>query len=157
MATVAGLLAILALALRQILASIGRYQEVARSDPETPRADVVARVTPDRVGAVVTSIAVTGLALLPMLVLGPIAGQELVQPMAIVMIGGLITTALATLYVVPPLYARFGPRSWPDEVALVAPAPVEASVPVGETVGAARRTGLTPMTYSEGTGRIDDV
>ena len=41
------------------------------------------------------------LALLPMLVLGPIAGQELVQPMAIVMIGGLITTALATLYVVP--------------------------------------------------------
>ena len=45
-------------------------------------------------------------ALLPM---GP--GLEILSPLALVMIGGLVTTSLVLLYVVPSLYLMFGARS----------------------------------------------
>ena len=49
---------------------------------------------------------------------GPEPGLEIVNPMAIVILGGLITTALLTLFVLPGLYARFAsdpPELEPEE------------------------------------------
>ena len=46
----------------------------------------------------------TGLALVPLLLAGNIAGQEIEYPMAIVIIGGLICSTLLNLFVVPSLY-----------------------------------------------------
>ena len=39
---------------------------------------------------------------------GNIAGQEIEYPMAIVILGGLITSTLLNLFVVPSLYLLFG-------------------------------------------------
>ena len=36
------------------------------------------------------------------------AGNEILQPLAIVVLGGLITSTLLTLVVIPALYARYG-------------------------------------------------
>lgn len=55
----------------------------------------------------------TGLALK---VTGAIAGQEIEYPMATVILGGLITSTLANLLIVPPLYLRFAKsRGWRRE------------------------------------------
>jgi Cu/Ag efflux pump CusA len=70
------------------------------------------------------------------------AGGEIVSPMAAVIIGGLVTTTVVTLAVVPALYLRFGDRTEHGEdldmlMDLTGPAPEEA--PVGgrtTTVGA---------------------
>ena len=49
----------------------------------------------------------TGLALVPLVVAGPISGHEIEYPMAIVILGGLVTSTLLNLFVLPSLYLRF--------------------------------------------------
>jgi Cu/Ag efflux pump CusA len=49
----------------------------------------------------------TGLALVPLLITGDIPGQEIEYPMGIVILGGLISSTLLNLFVVPSLYLRF--------------------------------------------------
>jgi predicted exporter len=41
-------------------------------------------------------------------VLGSRVGLEIVHPLAVVMLGGLVTATLMSLFVIPALYARFG-------------------------------------------------
>jgi Cu/Ag efflux pump CusA len=43
-------------------------------------------------------------------VAGSIPGHEIEHPMAIVILGGLVTSTLLNLFVVPSLYLRFGSR-----------------------------------------------
>ena len=50
----------------------------------------------------------TGLALVPLAIAGDLPGHEIEHPMAIVILGGLITSTLLNLAVVPSLYLRFG-------------------------------------------------
>jgi Cu/Ag efflux pump CusA len=53
------------------------------------------------------TVLTTGLALIPLVVAGSIPGQEIEHPMAIVILGGLVTATLLNLFVVPALYLRF--------------------------------------------------
>jgi Cu/Ag efflux pump CusA len=50
----------------------------------------------------------TALALVPLAVAGSVAGHEIEHPMAIVILGGLVTSTLLNLFVLPSLYLRFG-------------------------------------------------
>jgi Cu/Ag efflux pump CusA len=50
----------------------------------------------------------TGLALVPLVISGNIPGHEIEYPMAIVILGGMVTSTLLNLFVVPSLYLRFG-------------------------------------------------
>jgi Cu/Ag efflux pump CusA len=62
----------------------------------------------ERFGPILTTAITTILALLPFLLLGNIAGHEVVRPLAVVMIGGLVTATLYNLLVVPALYLHYG-------------------------------------------------
>jgi Cu/Ag efflux pump CusA len=53
----------------------------------------------------------TGLALVPLAVAGDIPGHEIEHPMAVVILGGLVTSTLLNLFLVPVLYLRFGKSS----------------------------------------------
>ena len=50
----------------------------------------------------------TAMVLLPLVLAGDIAGLELLRPMAIVMLGGLVAATVLNLFLLPALYARFG-------------------------------------------------
>jgi len=50
----------------------------------------------------------TGLALVPLVVGGNKPGQEIEYPMAVVILGGLITSTVLNLFLLPPIYAAFG-------------------------------------------------
>jgi Cu/Ag efflux pump CusA len=50
----------------------------------------------------------TGLALVPLAIAGDLPGHEIEHPMAIVILGGLVTSTLLNLLIVPSLYLRFG-------------------------------------------------
>jgi Cu/Ag efflux pump CusA len=50
----------------------------------------------------------TGLALVPLVIAGDIPGHEIELPMAVVILGGLITSTLLNLLIIPSLYLRFG-------------------------------------------------
>jgi Cu/Ag efflux pump CusA len=49
--------------------------------------------------------------MLPLVVLGEIAGLEIVHAIAVVILGGLLTATLFTLYVVPAVYLRYGRKT----------------------------------------------
>ena len=53
----------------------------------------------------------TFVAIVPLVVAGNIAGNEIEHPMAVVILGGLVTSTLLSLFVVPVLYLRFGAGS----------------------------------------------
>lgn len=55
--------------------------------------------------------ACAGLALLPLVVRGKIPGHEIEFPMAVVILGGLVTSTVMNLFLLPVLYARFMPAS----------------------------------------------
>jgi Cu/Ag efflux pump CusA len=59
----------------------------------------------------------TGLALVPLVLAGNIPGHEIEHPMAIVILGGLITSTLVNLFIVPALYLVFGRRNLPSQPA----------------------------------------
>ncbi len=50
---------------------------------------------------------VTGLGLLPLVVGGNIPGHEIEHPMAIAILGGLVTSTMLNFFVIPTLYLRF--------------------------------------------------
>ena len=58
----------------------------------------------------------TALALLPLIVYGDLPGHEIEHPMAVVIIGGLVSSTLLTLILLPVLYAWLGGRFDPSRV-----------------------------------------
>jgi Cu/Ag efflux pump CusA len=44
----------------------------------------------------------------PLIVLGERPGHEIEHPLAVVVVGGLVTSTLLNLFVLPSLYLRFG-------------------------------------------------
>ena len=99
----AALLAVLAIAARSIIALIERYQALEREGMK-PGAALVARGASERLAPTVIPAIVTAVALLPLIVTGTIAGQEIAHPIAIIVLGGLVTSTLVALFLIPVLY-----------------------------------------------------
>jgi hypothetical protein len=57
-----------------------------------------------------TTAVAMGLVALVFVIMGTQPGLEVVHPMAVVILGGLVTTTLVSLFVLPALYLRFGGR-----------------------------------------------
>jgi CzcA family heavy metal efflux pump len=112
--TVAGLLAIFGLAARQAVMQIRHAQHLERREDQIFGDALVLRGAGERFAPVVTSAFTTALMFAPLVLAGRIAGLEIVQPMAVVILGGLVSTTLLTLFVVPALYRRYGAHSEPD-------------------------------------------
>jgi len=111
-----GFLAVLGIAVRNGIVMISHIQHLEQHEGETFGAELVLRGARERLGPVLMTALATGLALLPLLIAGPMAGTEMVHPMAVVILGGLVTSTLLTLFIVPALYLRFGSSSVPATV-----------------------------------------
>jgi Cu/Ag efflux pump CusA len=57
-------------------------------------------------------------ALLPAVVLGGRAGLEVIQPMALVVLGGLLSSMLVNLFVLPSLFLQSGPSAQSEATAV---------------------------------------
>jgi Cu/Ag efflux pump CusA len=118
-----GFLAVLAIAARNELALVSRLQQLERNGmPFGPT--LVLRGARERIGPILMTAVATGLAFLPILVLGERPGLELLRPMAAVIIGGLITSTLLNLFIVPTLYLDM--RASPESEGIEVPIPPSA-------------------------------
>ncbi len=112
--SLAGLFAVLAIAARDSVLLVKRYQRLRQEDGEELGADLVLRGAQERLAPTALTALTTGLPLLPFVLLGDVAGLEVVRPLAVVILGGLVTATLVNLLIVPFLYLRLAPRSQPD-------------------------------------------
>ena len=110
-ASLAGLLAVFGIAVRNTIMLIKHYQRLEREEGEQFGSGLVLRGARERLGPIIMTALAAGLALVPLMISGNIPGQEIASPMAIVILGGLVTSTLLNLFIVPSLYLRFGARS----------------------------------------------
>ena len=104
-----GFLAVLGLAVRTGVVLIRRLGDLER-ERGTSGPELVERGAAERFAAVLTSASATAVVALPFVIAGSPPGLEVVHPMAVVLLGGLVSSTLVGLFVLPALYLRFGDR-----------------------------------------------
>ncbi len=107
--SIVGFVAVLVVAVRNTTTLVSRYRHLARSDGESFGAGLVERATREQSAPILMSALAIALTILPLTFFGNIAGLELVHPMAIVVLGGLVTATVFSLVGVPAMYLLFGP------------------------------------------------
>jgi Cu/Ag efflux pump CusA len=70
--------------------------------------ELVMRGAEERLAPILMTALATALALVPIVLGGTRAGYEIEHPLAVVILGGLVTSTALNLFVVPSLYLRFG-------------------------------------------------
>jgi len=105
---IVGFLAVLGIAARNGVLLINHYQRLEGQEGMPFGLDLVLRGARERLPAILASSAAIVAALLPIVVFGQIPGLEIIQPTAIVIIGGLFASTLVTLFVIPALYLTIG-------------------------------------------------
>ncbi|MEJ2205198.1 MAG: efflux RND transporter permease subunit [Gemmatimonadota bacterium] len=103
-----GFLTVLGIAARNGILMINHFQHLEEFEGETFGVALVLRGARERLAPILMTAMTTGLALTPLVFVGPIPGNEIEHPMAVVILGGLVTATLINLFVVPPLYLKFG-------------------------------------------------
>jgi Cu/Ag efflux pump CusA len=105
---VAGCLAVAGIALRNSIMLFSHYRYLEDKGGEEFGPELVMRGSRERLTATLMTALATGLAFLPFVLFGNIAGHEIIRPIAIVVIGGLVTSTWLNLFAMPALYLRFG-------------------------------------------------
>ena len=103
----AGFLTVLGVTARQAILMVQHYHQLRRKGAEFGR-ELVARGAQERASSVLSTALVTAAALLPFMVLGSKPGLEILGPMVMVVLGGLFTSSLYSLTMLPALYGMFG-------------------------------------------------
>jgi Cu/Ag efflux pump CusA len=104
-----GLLAVFALAARMGVSMITEMQDAEVARPEEGREAVIQAAARQRLVPVITSILAIAAFAIPFVVLGTRPGLEIVHSLAVVLLGGLVTTALVTLFGLPAIYRQVAP------------------------------------------------
>ena len=108
-----GFFTILGIAARNGIMMINHFQHLERHEGETFGPGLVVRGARERLSPILMTTLACGLAIVPLVIAGNIPGNEIEHPLAIVVLGGLVTSTLLNLFVVPSLYLRFGKSQQP--------------------------------------------
>src|SRR5207247_5276316 len=92
--------------------------------------DVVVRGALERLSPILMTALTAGLGLLPLALSAGRPGRELEQPMAVVIIGGLLTSTLLNMIVLPTLFLRFGRAVEPAQRAILQPKIAAEHLPI---------------------------
>lgn len=108
MGSLVGFFTVFGVAARNCIMLINHCQHLEREEGEPFGPRLVLRGARERLAPILMTALAAGLALVPLVIFGNIPGQEIEYPMAIVILGGLVTSTVLNLFVVPSLYLRFG-------------------------------------------------
>jgi Cu/Ag efflux pump CusA len=103
--TILGFFTVLAITVRSGVLLVRSFQRLEQSRELTGRA-LVLHAASERLVPLLATVGATMAAFVPFVVLGDRPGYEVIRPMAIVILGGLVTATLLVLFLVPTLYSR---------------------------------------------------
>lgn len=107
-ASLVGFITLFGIASRNGILLISHYQNLMREGKSLPEA--VAQGSVERLNPILMTALTAALALIPLAMGLGAPGKEIEAPMAIVILGGLITATFLNMVVIPALYTRFGKR-----------------------------------------------
>ena len=106
-----GFVTVLGIAARNGIMLVSHYRHLEDHEGEVFGIGLVRRGSEERLAPILMTALATGLALLPLVVSGQKPGHEVEYPLAVVILGGLVTSTLLNLFLLPSLYLRFGHRT----------------------------------------------
>lgn len=105
---VMGFFTVLGLAARNGVVLAGSFRSL-QTDGEPVGQEAAVRATRERAGPIALTALATAALLLPAALFGDIPGAEVLKPLAAVVVGGLVTSTVLALFVLPALYPRLAP------------------------------------------------
>jgi CzcA family heavy metal efflux pump len=109
-----GFVTLFGITTRNAIMLIAHYDHLVRNEGERWGPAAAIRGATERLGPILMTAAITGLGLLPLAIGSGEPGREIEGPLAIVILGGLVTSTALSLFVLPTLalrYGRFGERT----------------------------------------------
>jgi CzcA family heavy metal efflux pump len=103
-----GFVTVLGIAARNGIMLVSHYRHLEEVEGEPFGPGLVIRGSEERLAPILMTALATGLALVPLVVAGNKPGHEIEHPLAVVILGGLVTSTALNLFLLPPLYAAFG-------------------------------------------------
>jgi CzcA family heavy metal efflux pump len=121
-ATLVGFIAVAGVAARNSIMLISHYLHLMQHEGESFTKAMVIRGTKERLVPVLMTALAAGIGLIPLVLAADQPGKEILHPVAIVIVGGLITSTLLGLCVTPAVFFTFGRKSAMKSIELDSPA-----------------------------------
>ena len=103
-----GFVTVLGIAARNGIMLISHYRHLEDQEHVPFGRELVMRGAEERLAPILMTALVTSLALVPIVLGGDRSGHEIEHPMAVVIIGGLVTSTVLNLFLLPAIYLRYG-------------------------------------------------
>jgi CzcA family heavy metal efflux pump len=102
-----GLVTVIGISARNGIMLVSHYRHLEEIEGVPFGRDLVLRGSEERLAPILMTALATGLALVPIVLGGSRAGYEIEHPLAVVILGGLVTSTLLNLFIVPALYLKY--------------------------------------------------
>jgi Cu/Ag efflux pump CusA len=103
-----GFVTVLGIAARNGIMLVSHYRHLEHEEQTPFGRELVLRGAEERLAPILMTALVTSLALVPIVMGGDRSGHEIEHPMAVVILGGLVTSTLLNVFLLPAIYLRFG-------------------------------------------------
>jgi len=115
-----GFITVIGISARNGIMLLSHYHHLETQEGEPFGPGLILRGAEERLVPILMTASCAALALLPLVVRGDVPGHEIEHPMALVILGGLVSSTALNLLLMPTLYARFAkprPRTAGRELA----------------------------------------
>ncbi|MBC8125799.1 MAG: efflux RND transporter permease subunit, partial [Gloeobacteraceae cyanobacterium ES-bin-144] len=110
-ATLVGFIAVAGVAARNSIMLISHYLHLMQHEGEGFTKQMIIRGTKERLVPVLMTALAAGIGLIPLVLAADQPGKEILHPVAVVIVGGLITSTLLGLGVTPTVFFTFGRKA----------------------------------------------
>ena len=156
-ATLVGLICLAGIASRNTIMMISHYLHLMQHEGEKFSEHMIVRGSLERLVPVTMTALTAGLALVPLALSAGEPGREILYPVAVVILGGLISATLLDMAVTPAVFFKFGQHAAEKYISREDVDPLDVIDPRADPTSAARGTAQVQHATANGASEFDNA